>query len=101
VRTMSTVLELGRSHAVRLRGFPRIVDAITIVRPETIACDGIEWASRPTGDGSPVLSVADRRSIKRCATFGVRPTSTVSSSSSALMLPGRRSRVHRRICPQQ
>ena len=50
------------------RGFPRILDAITIVRPETIVRwhrNGFaaywRWKSR--------LSVADRRSTKSCATY--------------------------------
>ena len=41
------------------RRFPRILDAITIVRPETIVL-GIVRASVRSGDGSRALSVADR-----------------------------------------
>ena len=49
------------------RGFPSILDAITIIRPETI----VRWyrKSERSGDGNPALSVADRRSTKRCATL--------------------------------
>src|SRR6202048_4492523 len=44
---------------------PRILDAITIVRPDTV---GIEWVLPRIGDGSPVRSEAGRGSPKRCAT---------------------------------
>jgi hypothetical protein len=49
------------------RRFPRILDAITIVRPETVV-RWHEWGSPLTGDGSPARSVADRGSISRFAT---------------------------------
>ena len=49
------------------RRCPRILDAITIVRPET-SCVGIEWVLPPTGDGSLVPLGADRGSARRCAT---------------------------------
>src|SRR5450759_3640044 len=55
------------------RRFPRILDAITIVRPETVVrwhrmgfAAYWRWKSR---DGSLVRSVADRGSGKRCATL--------------------------------
>ena len=50
------------------RGFPRILDAIPILRPETI----VRWHRKGSvhfGDGNHVLSVIDRRSTKRCATL--------------------------------
>jgi hypothetical protein len=50
------------------RGFPRMLDAITIVRPETI----VRWHRKGFSafcDGNPVLSVADRRLARRCATL--------------------------------
>ena len=50
------------------RGFPRILDAITILRPKR-SCVGIAKASMRSGDGNPALSVADRRSTKSCATL--------------------------------
>jgi hypothetical protein len=47
------------------RRCPRIVDAITIVRPEPV----VRWHRTPrTGDGNPARVVADRGSAKRCAT---------------------------------
>src|SRR5260370_35891236 len=49
------------------RRCPRILSAITIVRPETV-CGGIEWVSSLTGDGSLVHPGADRGSPRRCAT---------------------------------
>src|ERR1700694_2615305 len=49
------------------RRFPRILDAITIVKPRR-SCAGTQWGSPLTGDGSPVRSVADRGSIRRFVT---------------------------------
>ena len=46
---------------------PRILDAITIVRPETV----VRWHRMGlplTGDGSPAPLGADRGSARRCAT---------------------------------
>ncbi len=45
------------------RRCPRILDAITIIRPETVV-RWHEWVLPPTGDGNPVRSGADRRSGK-------------------------------------
>src|ERR1700757_1587858 len=49
------------------RRCPRILSAITIVRPET-SCGGIEWVSSVTGYGSLFHPGAARGSPKRCAT---------------------------------
>ena len=46
---------------------PRILDAITIVRPETVV-RWREWVLPLTGDGSPAPLGADRGSARRCAT---------------------------------
>jgi hypothetical protein len=49
------------------RRYPRILDAICIIRPETIL-RWLEEALPPTGDGSLVHPGAGRGSLKRCAT---------------------------------
>src|SRR5262245_35743831 len=72
--------------------FPRILDAVTIVRPETI----VRWHRNGygvSGDGSPALSVVDRELPRTYATLsgervsrtrsGARRTFMVSFSSSA------------------
>ena len=46
---------------------PRILDAITIVRPIP-SCAGIEWVLPLTGDGNPAPLGADRGSARNCAT---------------------------------
>ncbi len=49
------------------RRWPRILDAVTIVRPETV----VRWhrmALPRIGDGNPVRAVAGHGSAKRCAT---------------------------------
>src|SRR5436305_8870449 len=49
------------------RRWPRILDAITIIRPETV----VRWhrmGFSGIGDGSPVRAGAGRESAKRCAT---------------------------------
>src|ERR1700730_7644932 len=98
------LLELGRSHFIVV--FLASLMPAPSSGPETIVrwhrmgfAAYWRWKSRPLGGRSQIdKEVRDliRRMIfeKR---FGVRPTSTVSCSSSALMLPSRRSTVHRRI----
>ena len=48
------------------RRYPRILDAVTIVRLGLL-CVGTEWASPRIGDGNPVRAVAGHGSAKRCA----------------------------------
>jgi hypothetical protein len=49
------------------RRFPRIVDVVTIVRPETVVV-GIAWDTRHFGNGNPVGAAAGHGLAKRCAT---------------------------------
>ena len=49
------------------RRCPRILDAVTIVRPETLLCVASNGLSLRIGDGNPVRAVADHGSAKRCA----------------------------------
>ena len=46
------------------RRWPRILDAVTIVRPETVV--GIERVLSPPGDGGRVRLGGDRASPKKC-----------------------------------
>ena len=48
------------------RRWPRILDAVTIVRPETVV--GIERVLSPPGDGGRVRLGGDRASPKKCGT---------------------------------
>ena len=48
------------------RRYPRILDAMRIVRPETV-CAGIARVLPATGDGNPARPGAGRGSPERCA----------------------------------
>ena len=81
------------------RGFPRILDAITIVRPETVVrwhrmgfAAYWRWKSRPLG-GRPRIGKEVRDLIRRMSfetRSGAPPRSMASCSRSASMSPSRR-----------